>query len=1355
MSDDDDMSERPNSRRNQCQGEVRGEELSGDGIARHEGSEREQESIAEIGNILSLLTSSDPSSVAEAQKRFGESSVAAELATLAEFHEAALAGLSTVLNAVELPDELDQITNYCEELRILSMGETKDTATELLVARYLKLVEEGDIEGVVFCESLVPSGHEIPEERVNTAVEKAYLKAYQEGDTDKVVPLTRLFQYTPNLDLDEVLQRESVLGEQKAQVLSLFATGSISKLYDLTSNNIVTLDSETLIDPEVQAALTDGVKTQLRLGNYENAAELIKQYDETRAVQSNEEVQAAAANTFLKAISTGDVEAATKLQERFSISENRLDEQNLAEAKSMGLQTILRKKSYEELKLLLSAYPPSSEILAAPDVRRAAFEGILGESLEAGNVQTATNIVEKLEIPISAFADPILKKTLQRGLIASINSGQRYRVEKFFELTGTNYRQLESEALDRAIDKQLARQLRLPTGQPSAWLEKLELPKERLSPLVSPAFFESLHIGDCDQARKVIEKHLSLDAPIVVPKFESANIVIMLENLELSTFNDALVFAEEYPDYIPFVYFGDNSPKLTKADLEPAKKLKLPIVDAEVARQAELELDKKYEEEEYQQLYEALNKGSQRWQGPDVTENFAAGAKTFGFGKMFDFINRSGAVTPQDALIGFSGVCKLQEASGMPAKRFYGEMVSQVLNDSTDYGGLSAVAECRRITREILEIGERDLSPKERIAFGIKGVADFHKEQDLKSPFETPADVLQSWNKLKKFSELLRTIGDPKLRADMAQLREEGPPELYNYVRKLAYHKASKVSTAAVMLFWRKPEEFLAAGASYTSPKAHSLKKPSNYFKVPYLDLSPTDMRDALVQGKLDRVQGLAPHHIRYTVYSRDNQVFHSLRDMAKVALGSRREGREGKAENTKTLFSKLAQELGSAKGLLDFLGGKSITPEEERTLSELVRNPEYGMKVKETVFVARLHEKSDPIAVIAGDDTACCMPFGDGKNTQYTFNLGTAQFTIQIERGDGDPRTVAQSVMTKDINVGVFAHTFGNFAYDPVDSSKHVGPGLLHDQKSTLAADNVEVAMNYQKKPYQQILETLYRDFFTDYVKRHGERLGLDTSQALIGVSGSDALQQLPTVSNTYIPRAQLSYSDNMRSTAYSLKLEGDTSGLTREKLVEVDEHRREERKIRTAGVDHLSFEDALAVAYLERHVYSDNTSLQVGLHSIQNGLMAKEISNSTKDRPNMSFKYTQKGELKGYLFAYEGKLKSNDMLNLGRSDEPVIYIADLAAKADSFMAGGKLVNAFVEQYRENYLNEGKMTPVFGQFREETSYRLLRRKLEKLSKELGIEFETEEVAQYHERDDKMRAIIIRPIPKSDEELAA
>ncbi|OGM09059.1 hypothetical protein A2159_02825 [Candidatus Woesebacteria bacterium RBG_13_34_9] len=191
----------------------------------------------------------------------------------------------------------------------------------------------------------------------------------------------------------------------------------------------------------------------------------------------------------------------------------------------------------------------------------------------------------------------------------------------------------------------------------------------------------------------------------------------------------------------------------------------------------------------------------------------------------------------------------------------------------------------------------------------------------------------------------------------------------------------------------------------------------------------------------------------------------------------------------------------------------------------------------------------------------------------------------------------------------------------------------------------------------------------------------------------------------------------------------------------------------LHSPGLGYLTFEDALRVAYLEGKAYSDNQSLMQYLHNMENALIAKDINNTAKGRPNMSLKYTdESGKMRGYFLSYEGVLNDQNVAetNEGQrfSDQPVLYLLDLASDRESPMTGGRLINGFVDLYKRNYLDQGNLMPLFMQAREQTSFKIIQRQLQKIGQEVGMDFELIELPTYTEGEDTMHPVIIRPIVK-------
>ena len=168
--------------------------------------------------------------------------------------------------------------------------------------------------------------------------------------------------------------------------------------------------------------------------------------------------------------------------------------------------------------------------------------------------------------------------------------------------------------------------------------------------------------------------------------------------------------------------------------------------------------------------------------------------------------------------------------------------------------------------------------------------------------------------------------------------------------------------------------------------------------------------------------------------------------------------------------------------------------------------------------------------------------------------------------------------------------------------------------------------------------------------------------------------------------------------------------------------------------GLSYLTAEDSVKVGYLEGKAYHDNDTLVGSLFAMENALIAKDINNSAKGRPNLSIKYTDNdGKMQGYLLAYEGKI-ADEHLGRYRDDyqgKPCVYVSDLAADRTNRMAGGRLIRGFADLYEQHYLAADNLLPIYAQARETTSYQIIKRHLDKLGKQAGISFKLTELPTY------------------------
>jgi hypothetical protein len=368
--------------------------------------------------------------------------------------------------------------------------------------------------------------------------------------------------------------------------------------------------------------------------------------------------------------------------------------------------------------------------------------------------------------------------------------------------------------------------------------------------------------------------------------------------------------------------------------------------------------------------------------------------------------------------------------------------------------------------------------------------------------------------------------------------------------------------------------------------------------------------------------------------------------------------------------------------------------------------------------------------------------------------------FTIQKKNSEGRWRTIAQSVLTKDKDIGQnIAELRKKLEEEKTKMHEVVDESALLDKPRLIACDNIEVAQNFQGQSQgREIIKTIYTDFFREYLKRFAKEDNLDEERVPIGLGYIDSLTTLPKENNTFIPEAPVGYSDKLHEQVFMLNVKKELiANVIAKRAVNIGEIKKpageETGAMLPKGISYLTFEDSLPVAYIEGKAYRDNESLMEYLHNMENALIAKDVNNTAKNRPNMSFKYTDsRGNIHGYILAYEGVAHreknqyddEDDYQSKKKSDEKIIYVSDLASDG-SKKAGGALIIGFTEAYKRNYVDKKNPLPILAQFREKTSYQIILKQLEKLSKDVGMKFEMEELGTEEKEGEVMHEVMIRP----------
>ncbi len=803
--------------------------------------------------------------------------------------------------------------------------------------------------------------------------------------------------------------------------------------------------------------------------------------------------------------------------------------------------------------------------------------------------------------------------------------------------------------------------------------------------------------------------------------------------IEVFSLESCKAFATFYKKNIPYIDFlrknRSNPTALETADVRALSALNITALEAERLKIGGVSLVDIEAKKKFDVLTGHLEQHCPEWQDAEnVSEPMKAGAAVFGHEKMLRYCNRSG-LSRHDALYTFPRIVEMFNASGLTANQFYNNILQQALMDSsthtegTAHHRLNAIAQSLNLDfDEVRELASTDLSPD--------------LAEEFLQNYPTAGDIFKSWKKLQRYSDLAKMIKQSEILNEMRELKEQGKDKLYKFIKQLAFHPEGNVDLEEVVRFWREPEAFLSTHDAHAPRAIHENKKPSNYLHIPHLDLSATELRDALVEGSLDKLQVFTPMEIRYKVPKDLDTAERSKKSVIDV-YQSLKTSNMGKAKKMFGAVNHILKKYNITAQ--QYLSGAvvEVPPEANTELEGIIQNFDPSPPIETLTFIAKIHPKSSPVGILAGNDTACCMPFGSGKNNVYMFNPSTAMFTLQIERADGQQRTIAQSLLTKDLDVGKNVSDILRQIEMNVKMSDVLSEDVLTEGKAYACADNVEVAPNYKTDEYQRLIEVLYKDFFRCYMDRFAAKQGLCPDWMPIGKGHSDALTNLPVKPNTFVPEAPVSYSDKTHSEVFELTLEQEPGIQQREMKSEDDSKMKEPDLPTVRGIKYLHSSDTLPVAFLEGKIYADNQSLIVNLHNIENAIIAKDINNVHKGRPNMSLKYVDdSNKMRGYILAYEGKHE-----NFGE----VIYIADLAAERESTRAGGSLIKGFVDLYKRNYLDQKKYMPIYCEARETTSYKILTRQLEKLSEEQGVEFEMQELPTYPSGKDTMHPVLIKP----------
>ena len=604
----------------------------------------------------------------------------------------------------------------------------------------------------------------------------------------------------------------------------------------------------------------------------------------------------------------------------------------------------------------------------------------------------------------------------------------------------------------------------------------------------------------------------------------------------------------------------------------------------------------------------------QVWKSGDLLDSedqvqFDKAAAIFGGEKILNWWGTDEMYDEIDII--FPNVLKLQQISGLEPTAFMGEVLEkQKMDGAVDLREFNAMIE--GINLNYQEILERA---------GNSTVTDIRKYTEQ---FENQPPFL-TWQSFKKYYEFNNLLANQEVLEKLEELRIEGEQDpdkanRHEFFKQLAFHKDSKVSMEKVFQLLDNPAEFLEIGDEHAIEETER-KKPSNYTQFDHLDLTAEDLRDALTDGVIDKLAFFPSASKTIEVTGREFSD-KELIDYVLQSLGSREVGNANRQ-----LFNAL---FGKQEGVLKPLGININTFKETQVLSSEARQAieslfgqhNFNDPRKKRTYQVTVFPPSDPKGHLAGNDTACCMPFGSGKNNVYTFNPTCAQLVVQEKRGD-KLRTVAQSVLTPDIDI---KHPVPELL-SAVKSEREqlheiVTDNVAGDHEVYITADNIEVAPNAREQA--PFIENAYRSFLVSYkdlVEQRNNSVKVNDDFAVVGTGYSDAFNHLQTIENTFVPVCPPSYSDNTNQKSYQLTYQ--KQGVLSESKWSFPESREMGESIALPrGIALLKPQDSLAVSYIEGKVYADNESLMQYIHRMSNEIIAASIKNTQESRPNLMMK-------------------------------------------------------------------------------------------------------------------------------------
>ena len=1262
--------------------------------------------------------------------------------------------MSNETNGLALQSFIESLKEYKHDIQ--SSPDLKEAAK--------KGVKNGFVVGTLYMDNIdVAYRFGVSKDEIREMAQEATMKYHTIGDINHAFNLAKRFNL-PDLPLFEA---EYEVKEKLIKKLEHADRTTQKEFEDLISK--FKFPESMLQNSWVQGAAEVGVKEILdRSSSYISASYIVDRFKLPKV-----EVQRIARNAIIPHLRSDNIKRAFQIIETFQIQEAlRTPEIRSAVTDAM---TRALKGSREKSHIFEIASRLPEEILRSPEIQNAAENLMTSQynATESFEIAEAFHIPEEMrQRAAKSIISHILLREDSRYFGHAIKTAEMFHVpeetcqaiakeavvkklrEDFIEvaikIAGTFPGILQSPEIQSAAKEQMIAIIgeENPSIHALSFAETFQIPEETRQTVIKDELLTLLQIGSLEHALIFVTEFSIPEAVRHSPDVQEALLGSLIyyyaEQAETAglekyvgfgltpeqvTSDDRMVFLKD--ERIPLVFrkerfvYYEVTPSARRARMTHAI---APEVydDLEKTNPAVLAPNEKGKIS-----WERLGDALLEWEvvsgaNSMVTDGMKMAMSMFGHETALKYANRP-ELSSHDAYYFLPSSIQTLQTNGVAPDSVKG-LLLEIVKDGSSYEEGTAHHRFAAIVQRLGSVSVADVLAHARRYSQVESLAklitDFGAD---------PSSVFSSWKRLKKFDEIQTLLSRSEV---LDRLGQEQDPAMRKYVEKLAFHP--NIDGARVIEFWENPGPFLEVDDVHTPDAINLSKKPSNYLSLPFLGLTGEDLRDALVRGELDDLQLLPPMEREYKLFKKSNDDYSRpdvLSRMLREALGRRKENIAGKAKSVTKLFDAVKKIAAAHQTKLETwvdpgAGASAIEalpPEARQAIESALFHPVFGMTqpVGETYRVV-VGKKSDPDMVVAGNDTASCMPFGSGKNNVYMFNPNCVQLVVQRKAATGEWRTAAQSVVTLDLETGKPTPELVE-RYQETNTRLHdLVDEAAFTSQPVVTCDNIEVAKNEEGDAAALIREAYVR-FFKEYLKEHAERLGADSTRVPVGMGYTPAELSLRQIDNTFIPLAPMGYSDNVHEKSFLIE-----TGLPKKETWP------------KTGTTSMGARDTLAVAALEGKAYHDNLSVLENLHGMQNNIIGKDIANRHFGRPNLSFVHrNEKGIPQGYILAYEG-------VNHGR---PEIYVSDLAADPASKLAGGRLIQTFFDAVLKNYGTESRpLIPIFANARDQTSFRILEKQVDRLAQKAGLVAEMVEIGTHERGGDTFHDVRIY-LAKTKEEL--